>query len=384
MPPSEPRILVLSASVGAGHLRAAQALEVALRQRLPEATIENRDVLQFSTSAFRQLYGKSYLDLVNHAPHLLGYVYDLMDRPSQRGGQRADKVRLAFEKMNLAPFLRSLLAEPWDLVLNTHFLPAELIASLRKEKRLALRQVTICTDFDTHRLWVNQPCEHYFTATEEGARYLHHWGVPREDITAPGIPIHPSFSAPKDRAACLAKHGVAGDRPIVLQMSGGFGVGPIEKLYRALLDVEVPLELIAVTGRNQKVREQLERVPCPSRHRTLLLGYTEHVDELMAVADLVVSKPGGLTTSEALSQGAAMVIVNPTPGQETRNSDFLLENGAAIKANALATLAYKVTALLRDPERLAQLKANARSLGRPRAAFDIVERSLQLVGHRAT
>jgi processive 1,2-diacylglycerol beta-glucosyltransferase len=379
MPLPEPRILVLSAAVGAGHLRAAQAVEVALRQMVPEATVVSRDVLEFSTSAFRQLYGKSYLDLVNRAPHLLGYVYDLMDQPGRRGRQHADKMRLAFERMNLAPFLRFLLEESWDLAINTHFLPAEIIASLRRQEKLALRQVTICTDFDTHRLWVNQPCEHYFTATEEGARYLHHWGVPREDIAATGIPIHPSFSVSKDRAACLAKHGLADDRPIVLQMAGGFGVGPIEKLYRALLDVEVPIQVVAVTGRNQKVRDQLERVPCPPQHRTRLLGFTEHVDELMAVADLVVSKPGGLTTSEALSQGAAMVIVNPTPGQETRNSDFLLENGAAIKVNALATLAYKVTALLRDPQRLAQLKANAHSLGRPRAdelqgALDDVER----------
>ena len=110
-----------------------------------------------------------------------------------------------------------------------------------------------------------------------------------------------------------------------------------------------------------------------------MLGFTDQIDELMAVADLVVSKPGGLTTSETLARGAAMVIVNPIPGQESRNSDFLLENGAAIKVNNIATLGYKVTSLLRDPERLSQLKANARHISRPRAAFDVVERSLELI-----
>src|SRR2546430_6200556 len=109
------------------------------------------------------------------------------------------------------------------------------------------------------------------------------------------------------------------------------------------------------------------------------MGFTDKMDELMAVADLVVSKPGGLTTSEALARGAIMAVVNPIPGQESRNSDFLLENGAAIKINNLATLAYKVTALLRDPERLAQLQANVRRIARPRAAFDVVERSLALL-----
>ena len=109
------------------------------------------------------------------------------------------------------------------------------------------------------------------------------------------------------------------------------------------------------------------------------MGFTDQIDELMAVADLVVSKPGGLTTSETLARGAVMVIVNPIPGQESRNSDFLLENGAAIKANNIATLSHKVTALLRDPKRLAQLRANVSRVARPRAAFDVVERSLELL-----
>jgi processive 1,2-diacylglycerol beta-glucosyltransferase len=374
-----PRILVLSASVGAGHLRAAEAVECALRQVVPEATVRNVDVLTLTNAAFRRVYSRAYLELVNKAPHVLGYFYDLMDLPSRSGRGRGERLRLAVERLNLKPFIRFLEEQPWDLVINTHFLPAEIIAALRAQERLTVPQVTATTDFETHRLWVNQPCEHYFTATEEGALYLQHWGVPREDTTVTGIPIHPVFSEPKDRAACLARQGLAGDRPLVLQLAGGFGVGPIEKLYRALLEVPEPLEVVVVAGRNQTVRAHLQEVVPPPRHRTHVLGFTDQMDELMAVADLVLSKPGGLTTSETLARGAAMVIVNPIPGQESRNSDFLLEHGAAIKVNNLATLAHKVTALVRDRERLARLKASARALGRPRAAFAIVERSLALL-----
>jgi processive 1,2-diacylglycerol beta-glucosyltransferase len=374
-----PRILVLSASVGAGHLRAAEAVEKAARQMLPEATVKNLDVLTLTNAAFRRVYGKAYLDLVNKAPHFLGYFYDLMDQPSRSGRHRADRLRLAVERFNLTAFMRFLEEESWDLIINTHFLPAEIIAFLRKEGRLRVPQVTVTTDFETHRLWMNQPCEHYFTATDEGALYLESWGVPRADITVTGIPVHPVFSQPKERAACLARQGLVGDRPVILQLSGGFGVGPIEKLYRAILSVEEPLEIMVVTGRNEAAKAQLEDVRPPARHRTKLLGFTDQIDELMAGADLVVSKPGGLTTSETLARGAAMVIVNPIPGQESRNSDYLLENGAAIKANNMATLSHKITALVRNPERLTQLKANARRLGRPRAAFDVVERSLALL-----
>jgi processive 1,2-diacylglycerol beta-glucosyltransferase len=369
------RVLVLSASVGAGHLRAAQAVELALRQVDPEAVVKNVDVLELTNAAFRRVYAKAYLDLVNKAPHVLGYFYDLMDRPvSSR--RTSDRLRLAAEKLNLRPFLRFLKSEPWDVIVNTHFLPAELIASLQRQERLKTPHLTVTTDFETHRLWVNQPCDHYFSATSEGAAYLRHWGVPAGDVTVTGIPIHPVFSQPKDRAGCLQRQGLVGDRSIVVQISGGFGVGPIEEIFRGILAIEVPIEVVVVTGRNETARQQLERIVPPERHRTKILGFTDQIDELMAVADIVVSKPGGLTTSEILARGAAMAVVNPIPGQESRNSDFLLENGAAVKINNLATLGHKLTPLLEHPSRLARLKENARRIGKPQAAFDIARRAL--------
>lgn len=373
------KILVLSASVGAGHLRAAEAVEAALRQVVPDAQVTNVDVLEMTNALFRRFYGKLYLDLVNKAPHVLGYFYDMLDQPSKSGRYRGDKFRLAVQKFNLRKFMRFLKSEPWDLVINTHFLPAEIIASLRNSGELSVPQATATTDFDTHRLWVNQPCDRYFTATQEGALYLQHWGVPAEHVFATGIPVHPVFSAPKDRAACLAKHGLDGSRPVVMQLSGGFGVGPIEKLFQAILQTEVPLQLVTIAGRNEKLKAELQKMPVPARHKVKVLGFTKEIDELMQAADLIITKPGGLTTSETLARGAVMVIVNPIPGQESRNSDYLLESGAAIKVNNAAILAHKLTRLLGDRERLAALRANVQRIARPRAAFEVVEKSLELI-----
>jgi processive 1,2-diacylglycerol beta-glucosyltransferase len=370
------RVLVLSASVGAGHLRAAQAVELALRQLDPTALVKNVDVLSLTNAAFRQIYGKAYLDLVNKAPHVLGYFYDLMDKPRSRA-RKSDRLRLVVEKLNMTPFLRFIKQEPWDIVVNTHFLPAELIASLRRKRKLDTPQFTVTTDFETHRLWVNQPCDHYFTATDEGAAYLQHWGVPVADTTVTGIPIHPAFREPRERTACLNRLGLRGDRPIMLQLAGGFGVGPIAQIYRGILAIEHPLEIVVVTGRNSEARDELEETAPPVRHRVKVLGFTDQMDELMAVADVVITKPGGLTTSETLARGAAMAIVNPIPGQESRNSDFLLENGAAIKINNIATLPVKLNLLLQDAARLRSLKDNARRLGRPHAAFDVASRALE-------
>src|SRR5688500_814038 len=144
------RILVLSASVGAGHMRAAEAVELACRELAPEAIVRNVDVLELTNPTFRRLYGAGYLDLVNKAPHMLGYLYDLMDRPRGPESKR-DRLRLLVEKLNLRRFLDLLESEPWDVVVNTHFLPAELIASQRRTRKLRVPQITATTDFETHR-----------------------------------------------------------------------------------------------------------------------------------------------------------------------------------------------------------------------------------------
>ena len=369
------RILVISASVGAGHLRAAEAVEAALHELAPDAIVKNIDAMDYTNSTFRRLYARTYLDLVNTAPHVLGYFYDLMNRgPTCQ--ERSDRLRLMVEKLNLHKFIRLLKSETWDVVINAHFLSAELIASLRRKEQFTTPQFTVTTDFETHRLWVNSPCDHYFTATDEGAANLQTWGVPAADISVTGIPIHPVFSRPKPRDECLKRQGLVGDRPIILQLSGGFGVGPIEHLVQQVLSVEQPLELVVVAGRNEELKRQLEQVVPPERHRIHVLGFTREMDELLNVADVVVSKPGGLTTSETLARGAVMAVVNPIPGQESRNSDFLLENGAAIKINSTATLPFKLNQLLADQPRLARLKENARRLAKPRAAFDVAQFAL--------
>jgi processive 1,2-diacylglycerol beta-glucosyltransferase len=374
------KILILSASVGAGHLRAAEAVEMALQQSAPEVAIRNIDVLSLANKAFRRVYGKGYLDVAHRAPHLLGYVYDLLDRPKDKEGEfESDRLRVALEKLNMQPFLRLLKSETWDMVVNTHFLPAEIIGSLRSAGQISVPQVTVTTDFMTHRLWVQEPCEQYFVATTESAVYLSSWGVPLERISVTGIPIHPAFCRRKGRPECLKTLGLTGDLPVILLLSGGFGVGPIEQLLQATLTVDSPIEVVVVCGRNEELRQKLAQHHPPEAHRITVLGYTTRIDELMAVSDVVISKPGGLTSAEVLARGSVMAIVNPIPGQESRNSDYLLENGAAIKIGPLATLPYKIALLLKDPRRLARLKANARHLGRPRAAFDVAERVLELI-----
>jgi processive 1,2-diacylglycerol beta-glucosyltransferase len=374
------RILILYASVGGGHGRAAAALEEAFGSASPDSLVRRVDVLELTNAPFRRIYGKAYFDLFRFSPHLIGYLYDVMDRPRRgKGAPVGERLRAMVERANLRRVSSLLLDEPWDLVVHTHFLPAAIVSFLRRKGSLSVPHAIAVTDFDVHRLWINQPCERYFTATEEAAAALRALGVPPGDVDPAGIPVSPMFAREKGRAASRAKFGLPMDRPVILQMAGGFGVGPVETVFRSLLSVEKPLALVAVTGSDARVRESLSKIAVPERHAANVLGFTKEIDELMEAADLLVSKPGGLTSSEALVKGLPMVIVNPIPGQESRNSDFLLEAGAAVKANNLPVLGMKVEALLRDPDRMVRMREDARRAARPQAASRIAESCLKLL-----
>lgn len=178
------------------------------------------------------------------------------------------------------------------------------------------------------------------------------------------------------------KHGLEPALPTILLSAGGFGVGPIDKMVQALTTMKTAAQVVAVCGRNEELRQRMQALanglPADCKVRVVPIGYTTEIDEYMSASDILLGKPGGLTSSEALAKGLAFVIVNPIRGQEERNSDHLLEKGAAIRCNNLPVLAYKIDTLLGDAERLSAMKANSRRLGRPDAACEIVRKLVEL------
>jgi processive 1,2-diacylglycerol beta-glucosyltransferase len=367
------RVLVLSASAGAGHLRAAEAIEKAIRLRGLASEVQHLDVLKYTNKVFRHFYSKAYIDLVNGAPEVLGWLYDYLDDPAKN-----DPIRLAFDRLNANPFIRYLERYQPDVVICTHFLPSGIISSLKGEGRVKLLNTVVVTDFDVHAMWLCRHIEQYFVAIEETKVHLSTLGVPESLVTISGIPIDPVFAQPKDKIAMRHKHGLELDRFTILASAGGFGVGPIGHLMQALAKLSHPARVVAVCGRNEALRAELTDVTRNlAGHSVVLftvLGFTTEMDELMTAADLYVGKPGGLTTSEALAKALPMVVINPIPGQEERNSDHLLEQGVAIRCNNLPTLAYKIDTLIDTPGKLAQMGASARAMGNPEAAFEVVDR----------
>jgi processive 1,2-diacylglycerol beta-glucosyltransferase len=269
------------------------------------------------------------------------------------------------------------------MIVCTHFLPPELLSGLARKRKLKPPFVTVVTDFDAHALWVSPSSQRYFIAGPDARRSLAHWGVSDELMHATGIPIDPIFTQSKSAKLCREKHALSPDKPCVLLLSGGCGVGPIEAITRAILTLKRPLQLIVVCGKNAKLKSKLDAIKPPTSHALKVMGFTTEIDELMRASDVVITKPGGLTTSEVLASGSAMLIINPIPGQESRNADMLLECGAALKASSVAAVRDKLDDLLADPERLSRLRTNARALGKPNSAFDVATQVLEMIDYPA-
>jgi processive 1,2-diacylglycerol beta-glucosyltransferase len=321
--------------------------------------------------------------MVNAMPEVLGWLYDVSDNP-----EWDDRLKVAFEKLNTLPFIKLLHGYKPDLTVSTHFLPAQIISWLRRMGTLKrTRQAIVVTDFDVHAQWICTKQARYFVALDETRAHLEELGIAAPRITVSGIPIDPVFAIAKDKAALRARYGLRRDGVVILISAGGFGVGKIDTLIQPLMRLRHPAQIVAICGRNEALKAQLEdeasALAPDARVGLKVIGYTSAMDEYMAAADLVVGKPGGLTTSEALARGLIFVIVSPIPGQEERNSDHLLEEGAAIRCNNLPVLAYKIDRMLDDPRRLETMRANVRRLARPRAAQEIVARLLKLEDDRS-
>jgi len=197
-------------------------------------------------------------------------------------------------------------------------------------------------------------------------------GIPRETIHVTGIPIMPVFGDKRSRVECAAELSLDPQRTTLLMMSGGAGVGGIDKLAERLLKLDRDFQLIALAGKNKKLLAQLALLARRHPKRLFPLGFTRTIERVMTASDLAITKSGGLTTSECLAVGLPMIVVAPIPGQEERNADFLLENGAALKACGPAALAYRVDLLLNDPKRLASLRSGALRMGKPGAARSVL------------
>jgi processive 1,2-diacylglycerol beta-glucosyltransferase len=359
------RILIATVTAGAGHLQAAAALEEAWHATRPGDVVEKVDLLDYVSRLQRRVYVQGYVKLVVHAPELWGMVFKKTDNPALL--RKVARFRRGFAERTNKKFVRHLKAFQPDAVVCTHYLPVEIMAHLEKK---GFNPMTVCvvTDFEAHALWMEQAVDLYCVAAEETKSSLVARGAKAENVVVTGIPIGSKFSGLLNPRAVRKHYGLRDDLPVLLVLGGGFGMGPVARIVTALDHIGRDLQTLVVAGRNEKLRRDLAWRDY--RHPTRVLGFATNMHELMAVADLIVTKPGGLTTSEALALGKPLFILNPIPGQEAANSDFLLERGAAAKVNRIEDLPFRLEQLM-GSKKLKEMARAARELGHPDAAREV-------------
>ncbi|MDI6739620.1 MAG: glycosyltransferase, partial [Candidatus Edwardsbacteria bacterium] len=361
------KILIISASAGAGHTIAARAVEHSLYAlKRDDFGVVHIDLLHFSTALYKMIYHDVYLYMAAKQPHLYGYVYEASDRIKRN--KRPDFLWRWMDSLNSRKFINYMMEGEWSAVVSTHYLATQLVADLKRKRKLSAPLATITTDYGLHAYWFTQDCEHYVVADDAVRNHLAGIGILPDRIHAFGIPVMPVFAENKSRRALKNKLQLRPGIPTVLLLSGGFGVGPIEQSVRDLEKVKTSFQLIAVAGKNKKLYQLLREMARRTPFHLKAIGYTDQMDEYMKASDIAITKPGGLTTAEAMACGLPMIVINPIPGQEDMNSDMVLENGAGVKAMHPVDVAFKLQQVLSTPGRLAAMRAAAQALGKPGAA----------------
>jgi processive 1,2-diacylglycerol beta-glucosyltransferase len=366
------RVLIMSVGAGTGHIKAAEALDKSFAADARVAEVINNDALQYTNKLFRDFYSRFYTSLVRSAPNFLGWWYKTSDEP-----WHTDRMRHMIDRLNTKPLVRFIREFDPHIIVCTHYMPAGIISHLIATKQLQSRLSIVVTDFDFHAMWLSRSFHRYFVAINETRVHLEMLGIPKERITVSGIPIDPVFQQTINREEERLRHGLIPDKPVLLLSAGALGLGSTEFIVERMLNMNTQVQTIVICGRNDGLTRRISQMVGSQSSRFKILGYTNEMHKLMKIADIYIGKPGGMTTSEAISCGLPMCIVSPIPGQEERNSDHLLEEGIAVKCNDLTTLSYKLEQLLEDPERLIRMKLNALRFAKPNASSTIVDTLLE-------
>jgi processive 1,2-diacylglycerol beta-glucosyltransferase len=370
------RILILHATVGTGHKTAAIALEKALRARGAEK-VWVQDTLDYGSGVFRKLYADLYIELSEKTPELWGFAY----RESNREQNRFEReLRQLYSRVGVYRIedLRTL--RP-DAILCTHFLPIDAAMNSLAPSGLRAPVYCVVTDFVGHPFWAHPGIAGTFVGNEMTRDMLVSHGVPAESIMVTGIPVNPAIAEPKAREAIRRQRNI-GPGALITLIGSAIDDAKVRQMVAGMLAREIHGTLIVVAGRNHTLQQRLSDLRGNDNLALAVLGFVDYLDDLVAASDLVISKSGGLITSEVMARGTPLLVVEPIRGQEEFNADYVVTAGVGVQARLTDSVPYMVESLVGDPTRLSILAANARRCGRPTAALDIADIVLDDVARR--
>lgn len=374
------KIAVLHASAGAGHTKAAEAVAKALKNMNAQCDVRLVDSLDYTNSFFKWIYPKAYLFLIERLPLAWGGLYYFCDIPIF--SFIVNILRWLFNTPNTIRLKKFIKDENFDVIVSTHFLASEIVAQMKREGKYNGKLITVVTDFGSHDFWVNEGTDLYVVAHEDTKLDMLSRKIEEGIIRVLGIPIGIEFAQPLNRLGVAAKLNIDGGLFTVLIVSGGFGVGPILELTAQLGNADVPIQLIVVCGKNEKLHGDVLEISSKLKKPCKIYGFSRNMHELMSVSDVIITKSGGITVSEALSFSLPMIIISPILGQETKNCNLLVKHQAAIRVDKAAEAKQEVCELFNDRPRLEGMKRNCKTIARPNSASDIAQLAIAIASEQ--
>jgi processive 1,2-diacylglycerol beta-glucosyltransferase len=338
------KLLIISISAGAGHVRTAEALEKTAIQKYPNLEVVHIDMADYITLALKKTVIDSYGLMAKKLPELWGFLYNKTDDP--KNSKRFVKLTKQLKNLNSLKLYEKIKEIKPDRIICTHFLPADVILNAFKRHQIDTPVSITITDYDLHNLWLVEGASNYFVATDKMAWKMASRGIKKSKIITSGIPIQPEFYDNKILNTKAITPLINPSLPTILVLSGGEGMGDCLKITRLLFENQKPINIISVAGNNYKLLSNMDKLQVPKHINLQPLGWVSQMDKLMKTADIIISKSGGITTSECIVLGKPMIIIDPIPGQEERNADFILANGYGQIARDKEDLLYYLNEFL--------------------------------------
>ncbi|MGE4357434.1 MAG: glycosyltransferase [Candidatus Omnitrophota bacterium] len=367
------RVLLLYITPNSGHHRASLAIEKALREIAPDKVeILNIDAFTYTNPILARIINRTYMSIIKNKPEVWDYLYD--NPKIVRNTQRLRSLIHRFNSGKLKVLLEDFRPHA---VICTQAFPCGMIADYKKTYGFNTFLMGVLTDYVAHSYWLYDSVDLYIVPSEETAARLRSEGIPEERIRILGIPVSPEFRKEKDKKKICEKLNLNPELPVVLVMGGSQGLGPINKLVNIISRIPLSFQIVVVCGRNKFLYTRLSLRKRHFKKPVFILGYIDNMDEVMEITSVLITKPGGLTTAEALAKGIPMIIIRPLPGQEAKNTEFLLKANVALKAKDEFEVGILLRELLTNSLKLEQMHREAIRHGHPESSLQIAKLALE-------
>ncbi|MBL7158752.1 MAG: UDP-N-acetylglucosamine 2-epimerase [Candidatus Omnitrophica bacterium] len=362
------RILLMYISENSGHHQASLAIERAFYEISDDVETLNVNSFNYTNPILEKIISKTYASIIKRRPEVWGYLYD-----NPKIVMRTKRLRESIHRYDSLKMRELITGFRPHAVVCTQAFPCGIMGDYKKRRGNEFFLAGVLTDYAPHSYWPNSNIDMYFVPSEKTRERLVANGVSKETISLTGIPVDHRFRKIIQKEKVFAKLGLHAQKNVILVMGGSQGLGPIKEIVRSLDSAEADFQMIVISGTNARLAKYLSKKAKVSRKKIVSLGFVKNIDEIMSISTLIITKPGGITISEALAKSLPIVIIRPIPGQEAMNTEHLLSERVAVKMDNLNHAGAFIGELLNNPALIGGMRERASQLAKPESALNVAK-----------